>query len=181
MITPKKTKGKQGNKPASPDKPKRESSIFIRVTTKEKEAVMGFTNFYLGSVSLFLRMAGRNFMIIHKYAGNKDVLEHIKRAHEGKRISEDSLINHSREVFEKYVGTLPATTDTSFLVKLTEAEFCEYAGVADFLGMSPGMYLRMCSNILLDENQRCPEVKAALEILNPSGMLQEKCSDSHHK
>jgi len=170
MTNEDKPMGKKGNKHASPDKPKRESSIFIRLTNKEKEQFMDFTNQYLGSLSLFFRMAGRNFMKINNYASNKDVINFIKMVQKGSRKAD---VSHSREVFKTYLDYSPDFTDTSFLIKVTGAEFNEYVGVSQYLGMSPGMYIRMCGNILMDENRRCPEVVAALEILNPTGLLKD--------
>lgn len=147
--------------------------VVIRVSNQEKEDFTTFANLYLGSLTLFFRLAGRNLIKLQGLDIDRTACTYMSRTYErtpggrGKTIA-------SQDATERLGYCLGAVETKVIFIPSSESELNEYMGAAEFLDLTLGHFFRVAGHMLIDKKSRCPEVAAVLAVLNPKGLLAKE-------
>lgn len=147
--------------------------VVIRVSFQEKEDFADFANLYLGSLTLFFRLAGRNLIKLKGLDTDRKACTFMSRTYErmpggrGKNIA-------SHDAAESLGYCLDAVETKVIFIPSSESELNEYMGAAEFLDLTLGHFFRVAGYMLMEEKGRCPEVAAVLAVLNPKGLLAKE-------
>lgn len=148
----------------------RKNQVVIRVSNQEKEDFTSFAYLYLGSLTLFFRLAGRNLIKLQGLDIDRTACNFMSRAYERTPGGKGKTIA-SQDAAERLGYCLNAVETKINFILSSESELNEYMGAAEFLDLTLGHFFRVAGLTLIDKNKRCPEVDAVLAILNPKGLL----------